>query len=66
MALEDISYPVDMTTLKVDYLEELILCKGQIPEKVPKTVQVDQLKKLLDSDPFHLFPPDVQMKYHIN
>ena len=63
MALEDISSPVDMTKLKVDYLEEMICSKGQIPEKGPKAVQVDQLKKLLDSDPFHLFLPHVQMKY---
>ena len=66
VALEDISSPVDMTKLKVDYLEEMICSKGQIPEKGPKAVQVDQLKKLLDSDPFHLFSSHVQMKYYKN
>ena len=66
MVLEDISSPVDMTKLKVDYLEYMIRSKGQIPEKGPKAVQVDQLKKLLDSDPFCLFSPHVQMKYYKN
>ena len=66
VALEDISSPVDMTKLNVDYLEEMICSKGQIPEKGPKAVQVDQLKKLLDSDPFHLFSSHVQMKYYKN
>ena len=64
--LEDISSPVDMTELNVDYLGELIRYKGQIPEKGPKAFQVDHLKKLLDSDPFQLFSPHVQMKYYKN
>ena len=66
MELEYLYVPVNMTKLKVDYLEEIIRSKGQIPEKGPKAVQVDQLKKLLDSDPFHLFSSHVQMKYYKN
>ena len=46
VTLEALYDPVDMTKLKVDYLEELIHSKGQIPEKRPKTVQVYQLKNL--------------------
>ena len=42
--LEDISSPVNMTKLKVDYLEYMIRSKGQIPEKGPKAVQVDQVR----------------------
>ena len=36
LALEDLSSPVEVTKLKVDYLEELIRSKGQNPEKGPK------------------------------
>ena len=60
--LEYLSSLVDMTKLKVYYLEYLIFYKYQIPEKGPKAVQVDQLKKLLDSDPFHLFSPHLNMR----
>ena len=66
MALEDISAPVDMTKMELNYLEYLIRYGGQIPEKIPNAVQVDQLKKLLDSDTFHLFSPHVQIKYYNN
>ena len=66
MELEYLYVPVNMTKLKVDYLEEIIRSKGQIPEKGPKAVQVDQLKKLLDSDPFHLFSSHVQIEYYKN
>ena len=64
VAFEDLSVPVYMTKLSVDYLKELILFKGQIPEKVQKAVQMDQLKKLLYEDPFNLFSSHVQMKYY--
>ena len=66
VVLEDIYDPVDMAKLKVDYMEALIISKGQILEKGPKAFQVDQLKKLLDVDPFHPFSPHVQMKYYKN
>ena len=64
VTLEDLSVPMDMYKLNVDYLEALILYKGQIPEKVPYAVQVDQLKKLLDADPFNPFSSHVQMIYY--
>ena len=62
VSLEALSALVDVAKLKVNYLEALILSNGQIPYKVPKEVHVDQLKKLLDTDPFHPFSPHVQMK----
>ena len=64
--LEALSELLDVAKLKMDYLEVLIRSKVQIPEKVPKAVQVYQLKKLLDADPFQLFSPHVQMKYYNN
>ena len=66
VALEALSDPVDVETLRVDYLEVLIRSKGQIPEKGPNEVQLDQLKKLLDAYPFHLFSPYIQIKYYNN
>ena len=41
---------MDVAKLKLDCLESLIRSKVQILKKVPKAVQVDQLKKLLDAD----------------
>ena len=66
VVLEALSAPVDVVKLKVGCLEEMIAFKGQIPEKVPRAVQVDKLKKLLDAYPFHRFSPRVQMKYYNN
>ena len=66
LILEELSTPAEMVKLKVDFLEALIHYNGQISEKGTKAVQVDQLKKLLDADPFHLFSPLVQMKYYNN
>ena len=66
MALEALSTLADMVKLKVDYLEALIRYKGEIPEKGPKLLQVDQLKKLLDADTFRPFSPHVQIKYYKN
>ena len=66
VALKSLSALVDVAKLRVDYLEVLICSKVKILEKVPKVVQVDKLKKLLDADPFHSFSPHVQMKYYNN
>ena len=66
VALKALSALVDVAKLRVDYLEVLICSKVKILEKVPKAVQVDQLKKLLDADPFHSFSPHVQIKYYNN
>ena len=66
VALESLSALMDVVKLKVYYLEALIRSKGQIIEKGPKSVQVYQMKKLLDTDPFHPFSPHVQMKYYNN
>ena len=66
VAFEDLSAPVDISKLKVDYLEALIRYKGQIPKKVTDAVHVDQLKKLLDADQFHPFSPHVQIIYYNN
>ena len=41
VALEDLSAPVDMIKLRVDYLEDLICFKVQIPEKGQKVLHMD-------------------------
>ena len=66
VVLESLSPLVDVAKMNVYYLELMIRYKGEIPEKVTKSFQVDQLNKLLDADPFHPFSPHVQMKYYNN
>ena len=66
MALKSISSLVDVAKLKADYMEAMIGSEGQIPDKLSMAVKVDQLKKLLDADPFHPFSPNVKIKYYNN